>query len=274
MIFDAGSGLRRIARVIRHHPRLKMFESLWGALRKPYLSALKVLAGGRGIEVRIAGNAMRLDPAFATQNWEEVESESYSAYVRDLREGMVVFDIGAHVGTYTILALRRLGPRGNVVAYEPHPLTRKFLLEHLEMNLGGAGVIVRDVCCGSGSGTASFYFLPDRAEGISGLVPVDGFQQREVTVTTVDAEVIALGLRPDILKIDVEGAELEVLKGAEATLKLHKPVIFLSVHPAALARMKQTERDVLDWLRIRGYQCDVLARDHEVHVRAVSMLLR
>ena len=272
MTYDSGSALRRLARAIRHHPRLKMLDPLWRALRKPYLSALKVLAGKRGIEVHIAGNPMWLDPLFATQNWEEVEAESYSAYVQDLAEGMVVFDIGAHIGTYAILALKRLGPRGKVIAYEPHPLTRKYLLQHLDMNPGGAGVVVRDLCCGSSPGTASFYFLPDRTEGTSGLVPVNGFQQREVKVTTVDAEVSELGLHPDILKIDVEGAELEVLKGAEATLTEDKPVIFLSIHPQALAKVGRSEADVVEWLSGRGYECTVLVRDHEVHVRAASVL--
>jgi FkbM family methyltransferase len=181
---------------------------------------------------------------------------------------MVVFDIGAHIGTYTLLALNRVGTQGKVVAYEPHPPTRQFLLRHLAMNGCTSRAVVRDVCCGSREGTAPFYFLPDRTEGVSGLVPVNGFQRRDVAVSTVDLEVGVLGLRPDVLKIDVEGAEFDVLRGAEETLRTDRPTIFLSIHPQALAKLGHSEELVIDWLRARGYRCDVLARDHEVHVRA------
>ncbi len=262
------SSLRRVAQSVRHHPRLEFLQPVWSLLRKPYLAALNLLAGRSGIEVRIAGCGLRLHPAFATQNWETVEAASYRAYVDAVRPGMVVYDIGAHIGTYSILALKRSAPTGRVVAYEPFAYTRRFLAQHLQWNACAERAQVRDACCGAAAGTADFYFAPGQAEGMNGLVPVAGFSRMTVPVVTLDAEVAELGLVPDLIKIDVEGAEWDVLRGAERTLAAHRPTLFLSVHPDALAKQGLAAADIEDWLAQRGYAWRVLARDHEVHVVA------
>lgn len=262
------SGLRRVAQSVRHHPRLEFLHPVWSLLRKPYLATLNLLAGRSGIEVRIAGCALRLHPEFATQNWETVEAASYRAFVDAVRPGMVVYDVGAHVGTYSILALQRSAPAGRVVAYEPFAYTRRFLERHLHWNAGAERALVRDACCGAAAGTAEFFFAPGQAEGMNGLVPVAGFSKMTVPVVTLDAEVAELGLVPDLIKIDVEGAEWDVLRGAERTLAAHRPTLFLSVHPDALSRQGLAAADIEAWLAQRGYAWRVLARDHEVHVVA------
>jgi FkbM family methyltransferase len=262
------SGLRRIAQSVRHHPSLAFMQPAWPLLRKPYLAALNLLGGRSGIEVRIAGCGLRLSPRFSTQNWETVEAASYRAFVDSVKPGAIVYDVGAHIGTYSILALMQSGPTGRVVAYEPCEFTRKYLERHLAWNAGVDRTVIRDVCCGAAPGTAEFFFAPDEAEGMNGLVPVAGFSRMAMRVTTLDAEVEALGLVPDIIKIDVEGAEWDVLRGAEKTLATCRPTLFLSVHPDALSRQGLAAADIEAWLKERGYGWTVIARDHEVHVIA------
>jgi len=248
---------------------LEFLAPAWSLLRKPYLAALNLLAGRRGIEVRIAGYPLRLSPAFATQNWETVEAASYQAFVDSVKPGAVVFDVGAHIGTYSILALMRSGPKGCVVAYEPHAFTRKYLERHLVWNAGIDRAIIRSICCGAAPGTADFFYAPDQAEGMNGLVPVEGFSRTSVPVTTLDKEVEELGLVPDIIKIDVEGAEWDVLRGAERTLSACGPTLVLSVHPEALSKLGISPIDIEAWLKERGYGWSVIAHDHEVHVVAM-----
>lgn len=262
------SSLRRAAQSVRHHHRLHLLQPVWALLRRPYLATLQLLAGGSGIEVEIAGCGIRLSPKFATQNWETVEAGSYRAFLESLVSGAVVYDVGAHIGTYSIIALKRSGPAGRVVAYEPHEFTRRYLQQHLRWNDGLDRTIIRDVCCGAALGSADFYCIPDQAEGMSGLVPVEGFAKEAVRVTTLDREVRDLGLVPDIIKIDVEGAEWDVLKGAEQTLATHGPTLFLSVHPEALSTLGIDVEDIKGWLSERGYAWQVVARDHELHVVA------
>lgn len=262
------SRIRRVAQAVRHAPVLDSLTPVWRALRGPYLWVLKMLGSARGIPVRVGGTPMRLHPDFATQNWETVEYASYRAFAEMLRPGDVVFDVGAHIGTYTLIALDRIGALGRVVAYEPNELTSAYLKQHLEWNGGVERTIVRELCCGQSPGSATFYFMPGRAEGMNGLVPVDGFSKRQVAITTLDQEGATLELTPTVIKIDVEGAEWEVLKGAEAVLAEFHPRLSLSLHPAALAKQDARPEEVLAWLQDHGYETTIIGQDHEIHVVA------
>jgi len=106
--------------------------------------------------------------------------------------------------------------------------------------------------------------------GDSGLVPVNGAKSTVVPVRTLDSEVKELGLVPTIIKIDVEGWELEVLKGAENILARYRPLLFLSLHPEALARLHTSSDVVQAWLEERGYCLQVIATDHEIHLVATT----
>ncbi|MBD2017969.1 FkbM family methyltransferase [Microcoleus sp. FACHB-53] len=262
------SNLRLFAQTVRHAPGLSSLTPLWGLLRQPYLKLLTSLAGKNGLPVTVGSHSLRLHPIFATRNWEAVEAESYRAFAASLNPGDVVYDIGAHIGTYTLIALQKIGSQGRVIAYEPHEFTRTYFMQHLQWNGGSEQTICRTLCCGAKPGTTDFYCLPEQAEGMNGLVPVEGFNKVTVQVNTLDAEVAELGLIPSLIKIDVEGAEWDVLKGAEQTLRQYQPRLCLSLHPIALAKLGVTPETVLEWLTQRGYSYEVIARDHEIHVMA------
>ncbi len=90
---------------------------------------------------------------------------------------------------------------------------------------------------------------------------VDGESMRDaypVLAVSVDEIVIGgLGIRPNVMKIDVEGAELTVLKGASATIQQARPTIFLSTHSDTL------RTDCLDFLKEKSYRFDILSKDKE-----------
>ncbi len=156
------------------------------------------------------------------------------------------------------------------VAYEPVDLTRDFLVRHLAWNNATDRVIVRPICCGSKAGEASLYFRDGEMNGDSGLLATSESQSKPVHVRTLDSEVAELGLAPTIIKIDVEGWEFEVLKGAEATLTRHRPMLLLSLHARALADLHSSADAVQQWLQDRGYTCQVIGVDHEIHVVATT----
>jgi hypothetical protein len=113
-----------------------------------------------------------------------------------------------------------------------------------------------------------FYCKPDEAEASSSLIPTAGLMSCPVQVTTLDAEVAKLRRVPSIIKIDVEGAEWDVLRVAEQSLLKYKPKLLLSLHPEALAKIGTTPTQIMDWLADRGYTLQILDQDHEIHVLA------
>lgn len=143
-----------------------------------------------------------------------------------LRPGAVVFDIGAHVGYYTLLAATVVGETGQVVAFEPSARNCPFLRRHLKLNQC-RNVTVMDVAVSDRAGTGNF------SEGIdsTGGRLSDTADGQVVTTVTIDGAVYGDGLpAPTIIKIDVEGGEAAVLRGAKRTLTEYHPMIIVATH--------------------------------------------
>ena len=149
--------------------------------------------------------------------------------IRDrVREGMTVFDIGAHVGFYTLLLSRAVGDSGNVFAFEPWPANVSDCIAHVQMN-HLRNVVVVPAAVGNASGLASF--ASGKSSSTGGLAQDDTAVR--VACFTLD-ELLATGrfLVPDVIKVDVEGAESQVLEGAQALLRQRAPTWFIALHSA------------------------------------------
>jgi FkbM family methyltransferase len=139
--------------------------------------------------------------------------------------GSIVYDIGAHVGYYTLLASELVGADGHVYAFEPHPKNIAYLDQHLEIN-SIQNVTVFEGAVADRSGEAYFKFGPSRSMG-----KISDQGETRVTLFYLD-ELIDEGKikPPQFMKIDVEGAELAVLHGASNCLRTHHPTLFLETH--------------------------------------------
>jgi FkbM family methyltransferase len=146
-----------------------------------------------------------------------------------VREGTVVFDIGAHVGFYTLLASELVGSRGRVFAFEPLPANLVYLKEHLRLNRAG-NVTIIEAAVSDRCGTSYFDEGPGRS-----MAHLASEAKLLVQTVTID-DLVARGQipLPDCIKIDVEGAEARVLSGAQWTLTQSRPVIFLATHGIAV----------------------------------------
>jgi FkbM family methyltransferase len=156
------------------------------------------------------------------------EYEKQMAFCREVRKGSVVYDLGANVGFYSLLASTLAGNEGMVFSFEPSPRNLHYLSKHVELNRI-SNCRIFDVAVSSSDGVAQFYLDPNHAEGR--LIP--GEQKHTVPVKTVKLDTLVFSRKmapPDLLKCDIEGGEYEALKGAEATLRQFAPVIFLATH--------------------------------------------
>jgi len=142
-----------------------------------------------------------------------------------VRPGMVCYDVGANVGFYTLLFSELTGIRGTVAAFEPLPRNCRLLRRHLSLN-GCANVVVHELALGDLDGMARF---DDAAGHTQGHLSAAGVL--EVRCARIDTLVAAGAIAPpDLMKMDVEGAEAAVLKGAAEVLSRYKPAIFLATH--------------------------------------------
>ena len=142
-----------------------------------------------------------------------------------VRPGMICYDIGANVGFYTLLFSELAGARGVVVAFEPTPRNCRFLRRHVSIN-GCANVAVQELALGNFDGVTHFDEGVDASQG-----HLSATGSLAVRCARIDTLIAAGAIAPpDVMKIDVEGAEAAVLAGAAEVLARCKPTIFLATH--------------------------------------------
>jgi len=152
------------------------------------------------------------------------EPEQSGLFRQHIRPGDQVLDIGAAAGYYTLLSAKLVGTAGSVVSFEPDPSNLQFLRSHVSQNRLGQ-VTILPIALADETGTARFGGGTGTG---TGRLCENGVDQ--VAVRRLDDVAAEMDLRPQHLKIDVEGAEVAVLGGGERTIKTHRPTIFLSTH--------------------------------------------
>ena len=139
-----------------------------------------------------------------------------------LKKGDTFIDVGANIGYYTILAGKAIGPNGSVLAIEPEPINLKYLRQNISQNQLTNAKVIASVAS-SIHGQVKLYLSPVSSGEHSLLRKTTKYI--EVEAQTLDDLVINDGLKPRLIKIDVEGAEMNVLAGAKKTIASFKPVI-------------------------------------------------
>jgi FkbM family methyltransferase len=143
-----------------------------------------------------------------------------------LRKGMTVFDIGAHAGFYTLLLSRAVGASGKVFAFEPWPANVTDCVAHVRIN-HLSNVVVVPTALSDTTGLASF--AAGRSNSTGGLASTDTAVR--VACFTLDELLATKDCPvPDVIKIDVEGAESRVLAGAQRLLRQHAATWFVALH--------------------------------------------
>ena len=207
------------------------------------------------------GGSFIFDGRFAFSNFEKWggrHNANFAQWIEACRTAKCVFDVGAHIGLTSMPVGQLLFGHGTVYAFEPGIDNVRFLRRHLSLN-GLANVEVVESLVGeeeaenvvlfelpgdSGLNTTAPDYLGERATQLArSQITLDGFCRRR-------------GVVPDVIKIDVEGAEVGVLSGAAEILRQHCPIIFLSVHPKQISALGYSITHLLDMVRDFGY--DVL----------------
>ena len=175
------------------------------------------------------------------------EAGKIRLFAAAVQSGRVVYDIGANVGIYTLAASRLVGPRGQVIAFEPLPRNVRLLERHVRLNLCENVRIIPEALCHQ-NGLARFDEASDASQG-----HLASRGALEVKTARLDDVVLDEKLLlPDIMKVDVEGAEADVLLGAERAISGARPEIFLATHG------DEVKDRCMKWLRDHRYQVEAL----------------
>jgi len=229
-------------------------RSPWAELRRR-LAATHVITGGLNAGKRLA--VRRPHPDFLNGTYEAVIQ---GVIAERLNVGGVFYDVGANIGFFSLLAASRVGPDGAVYAFEPVPANASSIRRSARLN-SFSNIAVFEEAVAESSGRANLILTRHiggaaLASGRSpGDLSHDVTGEIEVAVTTLDDAIAARGLRPPtFVKIDVEGAELSVLRGMRDTLARHRPAVLYEIDDATLAGVSRKREAIENVLSEAGYR--------------------
>lgn len=182
---------------------------------------------------------------------------------RLVRPGDVCLDIGANVGSLTLVFAQAVGPTGRVIAVEPHPVVGRRLLENVALNRLDQVQVVQAALADK-DGEADFFGFAEDAfhQGISSLLP-DDEATRKMTVRTLSGPSFVKEARIercDFLKIDVEGVESVVLAQLAGLIEAHRPVLVCEYRKKHWAKFGHSWEDVRSRLLRLDYLLYVMRR--------------
>lgn len=261
----AHSGLSRAAPIHPAMTLLATFERGARVLRAAGLGTLVDLLGpaigGAAARREVAIDGLRLVGSHAGHLYylRELAEDDRERYLVELmREatpaGGTVVEAGAHIGFVTLQLARSVGPAGRVWTFEPNPEVHATIRENLALNGLAGHVTLVEKAVASEPGRARFHVS---GGGETSSLHDQGMTRREVDVevTAIDAELPA-DLVADVVKLDIEGGELDALEGMRDLIERSGDALtlFLECNPAALTAAGRSAGELFGWLAGRGFR--------------------
>ena len=193
--------------------------------------------------------------AYFAQVCDQEQAAEFDSFIKDCRPGMVLFDIGAHFGIFSLAALYFGGSGARALAVDPSPRALKMLKRQAVINGVADRLTIIQAAAGDESGELAMV-----SAGVNGsdyfLLPQDhtASEFTHVKELCIDELVRMTGLTPTHIKIDVEGFEARVLKGGNQFLSHSSPILFLELHNQILLERKVGPADTLGLLNTFGYK--------------------
>ena len=227
-----------------------------------------VLRPPRPIGMRVCGHkvyAGSLDrlAALWMRKWTSAERYETKIWMELIEPGMIVADVGANLGVYSLLAARAVGDTGQVHSFEPDRDNFALLQRNIQAN-GYTNVVTHQAAVADQTGTLTLYVRPAH-HGDHRIYEPAGSQRVPVSVpaTTIDAA-FADAPRVDVIKLDVQGAEARVLAGMTETIKANPSMAVISeFYPKALRQADADPVGFLRALREAGFRIQQIDDDHE-----------
>lgn len=251
-------------RRLRHGP-LRKFSPFWLFLGKVYRYLTQFIPGLATTQYINKYGPYKLCAKFTFsdfEHWGSGHNEGFVDCIEACRGKAYFLDIGAHIGLVSLPASNVVA--GKVIAFEPATANRRYLEKHIALN-AIENIEVHDALVGASSKDNIEFYEQNDATGMnSRVVKKDHHLYHKTTRQQVSLDDFCQSQKivPDIIKIDVEGAEYDVIKGATQLLTRHSPIIFLSLHPKELLLMGSSVENVITLLLQLNYN----ALDHQGNI--------
>lgn len=225
-------------------------------LKTIYYTGLDLITFKKGVPRKINNHIVRFPARWSRYYESNYEEENYTFLQQQVKPGMQLIDIGAHIGLFSATASQLTGPDGKIICFEPTPGTYSVLTETLRLNKC-SNVTPVQAAVSDKEGEAVFYVSNTEACNSNSLVK--NKEENEITgypvkLVTIDSIVSAYSIKPSIIKIDAEGAELDVLKGGVQTFKSLKPILILGLHPDFIRQKGDSLEAIWDLLEENNYK--------------------
>jgi FkbM family methyltransferase len=224
-------------------------------------SSEHLIASGAAAGMKIF--APHADPEFGRGTYELPIQKAIS---ENLSPGDVFFDVGANIGFFSLVAARQVAAEGSVYSFEPVPSNVALIRRNAELN-SLKTIHVFPEAVGATSARAELVV----AKHIGGAVlasagrPPDAQSRMTVDVVTLDDAMSKHGLRPPtLMKIDVEGAEIDVLRGATGILRVHKPKLIYEIDDATEAGIQRKSQEIEAFMTTAGYSIQPLPNSYDM----------
>lgn len=233
-------------------------------------AAKQLFYGARGEPYRIGGHTLRFVPGTRPTRLKYANAEDWVARYDALELGVLassvqvgdtVFDVGAHTGQYAVVLAALCGPTGQVVAFEPDPRARQVLEANVALNPHVKAPIVEAAAASDRAGDTILFSKGGNAQ--SSLVRSGVDYQNQGGVEEVPVRTVTLddyGMSPQWVKIDTEGAEIAILRGARRLLASEANFL-VELHPYAWPEFGVTFEDLQEIVAQSGRRMRYLDRD-------------
>jgi FkbM family methyltransferase len=248
-----------IESILAFHQALFEYASF---LRDTEIECIEITDTGVRFKLRDMPYEMECPPSQARVapieilNFDEYEPAETGALARLLQGCSTILDVGANIGWFSLWFAHRL-QTATIHAFEPLPDNFQFLARNIAANHLGGRVLLYPYGLSDRAGTFDFYSYPTGSTNAS-LLNVSGAGNAVKVIgktVTLDSWVRETGTAPDLLKCDVEGAELLVFKGGEATIARHRPIVFTEMLRKWSKPFGYHPNDVLKFFERLGYGC-------------------
>ncbi|MEO6611873.1 MAG: FkbM family methyltransferase [Chitinophagaceae bacterium] len=248
-------------------------KKIYIRVRALALSFLDLLTRKRGVSISFHNRRLRVPGRYYRYFSKNYEQENFQFLEDSITPGTICLDIGAHIGLYTVFMAKK---DAVVFSFEPSPASFQWLKKMVALNHCENKVTLLPKAVTGFTGYSSFYLNHSLRNGrdpiqiaeANSLVNVDfgpTLRKEEIRVETVSIDdfILKNNIKPGFIKIDVEGAELEVLEGAAKTIMEHRPSGIISVHNFAFSSKEESLSGI--WQLMQQYRLIVLKDKQEMN---------